>query len=324
MQPFLPSTLFKNPHIQSICASTGPRKLLVRRRASALMRASSTIVLDCDQGIRLQGEYSPQPNSSKGLVIMIHGWLGCNDSLYLLSLGATLFAEGYTIFRLNLRDHGDSAHLNQGLFNSTRLEEVVNAVRAIQQQFPHDNNYLCGFSLGGNFSLRVAAQAPDNNIRLNKVVAVCPVINPSKTNRNLNEGPIIYHHYFRNKWRRSLLKKLDHFPDYDYREKLSLFKTLDEMNHYFVPNHTEYDTVEDYLQGYSIGGDYLAELQIPCHIVSSEDDPVIMAEDLQELPDNKNLHIEVTRFGGHCGFIEGFNLNSWINPRIAEIIAQST
>jgi predicted alpha/beta-fold hydrolase len=323
MQPFQPTTFFKNPHIQSICASTGPRKLLVRRQAQALTHSSQTIILDCGKGIRLQGEYSSQPSNSLGLVVLIHGWLGCNESLYLLSLGSTLFAEGYNIFRLNLRDHGDTGHLNKELFNSTRIDEVVNAVSAIQQQFPHDKNYLCGFSLGGNFSLRVAAHAPHHAIQLNQVVAVCPVINPTKTNRNLNDGPFIYHHYFRNKWRNSLLKKLQHFPEYDFGERLKAFKSLDEMNHYFVPNHTDYDNVADYLQGYSIGGEYLAKLEIPCHIVSTEDDPVIMAADLQELPKNKNLQIEVTRYGGHCGFIEGFSLNSWINQRISDILKQS-
>ena len=323
MPPFQPSRFFKNAHTQSICASTGPRKLLVNYYAKNLKRNSETITLDCGDGIRLQGEYSHQPQHNKGLVVLIHGWLGGNNSLYFLSLATKLFNEGYNIFRLNLRDHGDTAHLNKELFNSTRINEVVNAVHAIQQQFPHNKNFLCGFSLGGNFSLRVAANAPQHNIQLDRVIAVCPVINPTKTNKNLNQGPKIYHHYFRNKWRRSLLNKIEFFPDYDYAEQLKKFKTLDEMNQYFVPNHTEYANTEDYLLGYAIGGDYLNDLQIPCHIISAEDDPVIKIEDLQELPDNPNLHIEITQYGGHCGFIEGFNLNSWIDKRIAEILNQA-
>ncbi len=320
MDAFKPSPLFRNPHLQSIMASTGPRKLLVKQRAKHLVATASTHILDCGDGIRLQGEYSSLPENKNGLVILIHGWLGSNDSLYLLSVGSTLFAAGYNVFRLNLRDHGDSHHLNKEIFNSARITEVVNAIKAIQQQLPHSHYYLSGFSLGGNFSLRVAARAHDNQIQLDKVIAVCPVINPNKTNRNLNEGPIIYHNHFRNHWRQALSKKLRHFPEHGYESILKTLNTLDDMNDYFVPNHTEYSTVKDYLDGYAIGGDYLSQLAIPSHIISSQDDPVIQVEDLAELADTPYLTIELTRYGGHCGYIQGFSLNSWVDQRILELL----
>jgi len=320
MDNYQPPALFKNPHVQSILASTGPRKLIVRRRAKKLLDCATTHVLDCGDGIRLQGEYSQCDDNSKGLVVLIHGWLGGNDSMYLLSSANTLFLDGFNIFRLNLRDHGDSAHLNQGLFNSTRLDEVVNAVGRIQQLFPHQHNYLTGFSLGGNFALRVASKAPQKGLRLDKVVSVCPVINPHKTNQNIQEGLFIYHSYFQKKWRRSLLKKLDYFPEYGYREKLKTFKTLEEMNQYFVPNHTDFNTTDDYLKGYSIDGDYLSGLAIPCHIISSIDDPVIAANDLQELAPSPHLTVELTRYGGHCGYIDSFKLTSWIDGRLKELL----
>ncbi|ARN74707.1 YheT family hydrolase [Oceanicoccus sagamiensis] len=324
MDTFKPSALLKNPHLQSILASTGPRKHWVKRQAKTLRETASQHILDCGDGIRLQGEYSTLPNNQQGLVILIHGWLGSNDSLYLLSAGSTLLAAGYNVFRLNLRDHGDSGHLNRELFNSTRITEVVNAVKAIQQQFPHTQNYLAGFSLGGNFSLRVAARAPANAITLNKVVAVCPVINPYKTNRNLNNGPFIYHQHFRNHWRQSLANKLQHFPEHGYQDILNKLPTLDAMNDYFVPHHTAYAEVDDYLNGYSIGGEHLSQLEIPCHILSSMDDPVIEAEDLQELPDHPQLTIELTRYGGHCGYIQGLTMDSWADQRILELFAEST
>lgn len=321
MNPYQPPALFKNRHIHSIFSSAGPRKLLVRKRSRQLLEESVPYILDCGDGIRLQGSYASRPTNDKGLVIIIHGWLGCDESLYVLSASNRLYAEGYNIFRLNLRDHGDTAHLNKGLFNSTRLDEVVNAVREIQRLLPSPHNFLAGYSLGGNFSLRVAARASNSGLRLNQVVAVCPVINPYKTNRNLNEGPMLYHHYFRNKWRKSLLKKIEHFPEYDYASALKDMRTLDEMNDYFVPNHTAYDDVDEYLMGYAIGGEHLAALDQPCHIISSQDDPVIAAADLQELADNPNLQIELTEFGGHCGYLSDWRLNSWVDTRMLELFA---
>ena len=321
MENYTPPTLFKNPHVQSIMASAGPRKLIMRRRAKKLTDSATTHILDCGNGIRLQGEYSQHADNNKGLVILIHGWLGGNDSMYLLSSANALFLDGLNVFRLNLRDHGGSGHLNRGLFNSARLDEVVNAVHQVQQLFPHPYNYLAGFSLGGNFVLRVANKAPANNIALDKVVSVCPVINPGKTNVNIQQGLFIYHDYFYKKWKRSLLNKLDHFPEYDYREKLKTLKTLDEMTQYFVPNHTDFDNIDEYLKGYSIDGDYLSELAVPCHIISSIDDPVIEAKDLRQLSQSPQLTVELTRYGGHCGYIDSFKLTSWIDRRLKELMS---
>ena len=323
MPEYNPPLLFRNPHIQSIIASTGPRKWLLHRRAKSLLHNSQHCILNCGDDIRLQGMYSARPENERGLVIMIHGWLGGNDSLYLLSAGQHLYDQGYTIFRLNLRDHGDSSHLNKALFNSTRIAEVVNAVKEIQRLFPHQKNYLTGFSLGGNFSLRVAARAPANDIALDHVVAICPVINPLKTNQNLHDGLFIYHNYFQQKWQQSLLQKLHYFPEHDYEKKLATLTTLNQMNEYFVPNHTDFDNVDDYLLGYSIAGDHLSQLSMPCHIISSTDDPVIDAEDLNELAHNPNLSIELTRYGGHCGYLSDLHLNSWIDGRLSELFSSN-
>ena len=68
--------------------------------------------------------------------MLLHGWEGSADSTYLLSLAQSLFAAGFEVVRLNLRDHGATHHLNRELFHSCRLPEVVGAVRALARKFP--------------------------------------------------------------------------------------------------------------------------------------------------------------------------------------------
>ncbi len=174
----------------------------VRSRAHALQAAAREEILDCGDGIRLHGVYSPHPRAGRGLAILIHGWHGTADSAYLLSAGAHLFARGFSVFRLHLRDHGPSHHLNRELFNSARLPEVVAAVRRITGLHPHEHTFLGGFSLGGNFALRVALAAPAAGIALERVVAVCPVLDPARTMEALERSPV-YHEYFRRKWRKA-------------------------------------------------------------------------------------------------------------------------
>jgi len=327
MTAFHPPALLKNRHIQSICASTGPRRLVVMHRAKQLLASSKTILLNgghsaTESSIRLQAELSLHPNS-KGLVILLHGWEGSANSLYLLSAGAALFKEGYSICRVNLRDHGSTHHLNRELFNSTRVAEVVHAIGDLQQRYPQENNFLAGFSLGGNFSLRIALRAPENDLRLNKVVAVCPVINPAKTTRTLSDGWWVYHRYFVHKWQTSLAKKLTHFPELGYENILPKLSTLDEMNNYFVPNFTPYKTTAAYFSGYAIDNETLKDLAIPCHLIATEDDPVIAIEDLQHISRPESLTVEVHKYGGHCGFINSYALDSWIDNRLVQLFNEA-
>ncbi|MFW2366041.1 MAG: alpha/beta fold hydrolase, partial [Desulforhopalus sp.] len=237
-----------------------------------MLDASKEHILDCGNGVRLLGAYSSRPENSNGLTILIHGWEGSIDSSYLLSAAGYLFDSGFDIFRLNLRDHGKSHHLNRELFNSTRLDEVVNGTRKIIHLFPHRHNYLAGFSLGGNFALRVGLQAPANDIPLDKIVAICPLVNPLNTTENMERNLPVYHHYFVKKWQKSLQKKITLFPDLGFNDTLCKLNSLNSMNDYFVPNHTDYATPEAYLNGYALTEERLAELTVDSHIIASEDD----------------------------------------------------
>lgn len=320
MHDFTPPGALRNPHVQSILASTRLRRLRLLPATRRLLQASNTVILDCGDGHQLLGEYAPQATRSRGLVTLIHGWEGSSRSTYLLSAGSALYRAGYDVFRLNLRDHGPSHHLNHELFNSARLDEVVGALRAIQDNYGHDWQFLAGFSLGGNFALRVAARASEAGLRLQQTVAICPVIDPANTMEALENGWWLYEKYFVRKWKRSLKRKLTFYPDLGYREKLLALDRLRAMNEYFVPHHTPFDTVDTYFYNYSLLNGALDTLNTPAHIIATRDDPIILAEDMARLPTLDTLSVEITPFGGHCGFVSNYRLDSWLDQRLIEVI----
>jgi predicted alpha/beta-fold hydrolase len=222
-------------------------------------------------------------------------------------------------FRLNLRDHGASHHLNEELFQSCRILEVVGAIKRIETLFPHRRLLLAGFSLGGNFALRVAVRAPKAEIHLDQAVAVCPVLYPPGTLIAMETGPRIYHQYFMKKWRRSLAIKRRFFPHIEALQHIGEFKTISRMTDYFVRHCTQYPDLQTYLNGYAITGDRLSTLTVPSTIIASLDDPVIPAVDLKNLARPACLHIETTRYGGHCGYLQDYHLTSWVDQRLADI-----
>jgi predicted alpha/beta-fold hydrolase len=147
--PFKPLPPFRNPHVQTMLGSSRLRAL----GKGPLLNASIATVIDAGQGIRLLGFHSKQPphKSRHALVALLHGWEGSSDSSYILSLGKYLYAKGYDIFRLNLRDHGDSHHLNKELFHGALIDETAAAIKKIACLANGNPFFLMGFSLGGNF-----------------------------------------------------------------------------------------------------------------------------------------------------------------------------
>lgn len=319
MNHFTPYPLLRNRHVQSIVNSIKLRRPLVVHRAKGMLDAAVSHILDCGDGVRLHGCYSAAARGKNGLCVLIHGWEGSSDSLYLLSAAGFLWKKGFDVFRLNMRDHGPSHHLNEGLFHSCRIQEVVNAVKRVQTTFPHKRMFLAGFSLGGNFALRVAVRSVDAGIRLDHVAAVCPVLYPPSTMAALENGLQIYHLYFLRKWRKSLWLKRKHFPHLKGLDCVAEFKSISSMTDYFVRHFTEFPDLMTYLKGYAITGEALSGLSVPATIIASLDDPIIPAEDLKRLATPAQLSVQTTRYGGHCGFLMDFRLTSWVDQQLAEL-----
>ncbi len=320
MLPFRPPPLLRSRHVQTIFATSGPRRLLRRKTWRALRRRAREVILDAGEGVRLSGLLSRHEDRPRDLVTLIHGWEGSGNSLYVLSLAGHLFNQGFDVFRLHLRDHGKSHALNREPFTCTRLGEAVAALAAIDRQCAHPRHFLVGFSLGGNFSLRMALHAPAAGVALAKVVAICPVILPHLTMEDLEAGFFLYHAYFLHKWKRSLRRKLALFPDLGYGEALRARHSLRSMNEYFVPHLTEFEKPIDYFMGYTIADDVLSGLAVPSHIIAAADDPVIDIRHLDRLARPPCLSVEITPHGGHCGFIKNFRMASWADERICEIL----
>lgn len=309
---FQPKGWLRNPHLQSLLASSPVRRWKFRERHRELEARSRELILDCGDGVRLQGFHAMQnlQPQARGLVVLLHGWEGSAQSSYMLNVGSRLLAEGYDVFRLNLRDHGDTHHLNEAVFHSCRIDEVVGAVAAIAELFPTRPLAIAGFSLGGNFALRVALRAPGRDIPLTRVVAVCPAIRPLNI-LDMLEKSRLYHDYFMRKWRDSLRRKQRLFPG-RYALAPDVFKLdMRGLTQELILRETDFGTIEAYFDGYAIHEGRLSALTVPGAILMSKDDPIIPVEDFATLQLPAHVRLDLTEHGGHCGFIRDWSLHSW-------------
>lgn len=295
--PFKPPVALSNPHIQTIFSSVARRPVLARRLREFNARTEQRLIEV--SGVRLTVLVNDAPGP---LIMLIPGWLGSAESTYAQSMAALLHQQGFAVARINLRDHGGSVHLNEGLFHSALTDEVVALVSALRAQFPGPQG-LVGFSLGGNFALRVARALPGL-----KTLAICPAIEPEATMYQIDRSPI-YQRYFVGKWQKLWREKQTAFPDqFDFSRAINL-TTVNALTDYFVRYHTDFRNCAEYFSAYDLSGSALAGVE--AQILLAEDDPIIPKAHFADLPNS--LTIETTMQGGHGAYLENWHLDAWVD-----------
>lgn len=313
--PLNPPYLLRPAGVQTVLASAGLRAW----GKNPMRDAARETILSVAEGVRLLGYMSRQPlPHDKGLVILLHGWEGCSESTYILTTGRFLFSRGFDVFRLNLRDHGPSHHLNTGIFYAVLLDEVFDAIRLISEAQKGKPLFLAGFSLGGNFALRIARQCTRQPVvGLNHVVAISPVLDPDKATDRIDNTRFILK-YFLKKWRRSLAIKQRLYPQhYDFSTLMGI-DNIREMTERLLAQHSAYCSAREYFKGYTLLDDDIQEITIPTTIITAEDDPIIPVEDFYDLRTSAATRLTVQSYGGHNGFLEGWRLNGWYEEVMSE------
>lgn len=322
---FDPPGWLRSPHLQSVLASSPLRGARARLRLRQAPATHEAMVLDAGDGVRLQGIASlPIGSEPRALALLLHGWEGSAESSYMRLTAARLLRAGFAVFRLDFRDHGGSHHLNEGLFHSNRLDEVVGAAAAVARRWPGLPLVAAGYSLGGNFALRLALRAPAAGLPLRRVAAVCPLLDPARTMDAMEAGPAIYMRYFEHKWRRSLARKRALFPHAHPFGDDVLRLRMRALTAWMVRHNTTFPDLAAYFDGYSIAGDRLRALQVPADVLMAQDDPVIPADEFQRIAGYPNVMLELAAHGGHCGFIERASLDGyaerWVAGRLASAL----
>lgn len=318
---FQPHGLLRNGHAQTMLSSSSLRRWAQRGLRRRLNHQAQPVLLEVAGDVRLTGVFTPQQGrkTSRGLAVLYHGWEGSADSSYVVQIGSRLLADGWDIFRLNFRDHGGTYHLNRELFHSCMLDEVVAATLETQRRWhrPGSPLVLAGFSLGGNFALRVALAAPAAGLHLDHVVSVCPVIDPGEELVKLEQALWLYHWYFTHNWRASLKRKQRLFPQENFFKRGELRQNLRDLTRMLVQRHTPFDSLESYLEGYSVADSRMAHMQVPTTILTSLNDPVIPISDFHKLVLPPTVELDIAEHGGHCGFLMDRHFHSFTDEYIA-------
>ncbi|MBN8656524.1 MAG: alpha/beta fold hydrolase, partial [Anaerolineae bacterium] len=176
--------------------------------------------------------------------------------------------------------------------------------------------FLLGFSMGGNFALRVARKCAAQPIpNLKHIFSVSPLLDPEKSTLAIDQHPMLQK-YFRKGWSRSLLKKQSLYPHlYNFDEGFK-YTTLMAMTEWMLQHYSEYPVMRDYFRQYTLLGDALTPINVPTTIITAQDDPVIPIADFYDLKLSPTTELIIHPHGGHNGFFETFSGRLWYLKKI--------
>ena len=287
---------------------------------NAMLKNAQEEILTTPEGVRLQCFVSRlRDGMRRGSAIILPGWESSAHTTYVVCLGRKLYREGFEIYRLNFRDHGGTHHLNEGMFHGALLQEVADAVGIIGGEADGEPVYLIGFSMGGNFALRLACL---DFPFLRAVYAVSPVLNPLASTRKMDGNPLA-RDYFRGKWLRSLRRKEELFPQRYQLEEVYREQDILKMTEMILRKYTDFPSVEAYFDQYNLTPERLEKVQTPTTVIVSEDDPVLADDPYTDYLDLEKVRFLVQQYGGHIGFIRPTLRVSWADRVIANDILKS-
>ncbi|MBI1247216.1 alpha/beta fold hydrolase [bacterium] len=321
VRPFRPHPLLRNPHAQTIMGAywTG---------ASSQYKAKQHYVLfeDGDQ-IVLHDDCPPRWKPGNRVVLLIHGLGGCYQSGYLVRIAEKLNHLGIRTFRVDLRGCGAGTHLAKRPFHAGCSHDIAKCVETISALCLGSSLTLCGFSMGANIVLKLAGEVGSSKLGgIDSVMAVAPPIDLAYCCANMSNGfNRLYDWDFSRRLVRMVESRLrqdqDFYNGFQFNQKPKRIVDFDTI---FTAPQCGFESANDYYTQAS-SAKVLPDITIPGLILTADDDSVVPVEIFSQHPRSSSVELEVTRGGGHLGFIAPKSLvpdRRWMDQRVVQWIAQ--
>jgi len=267
--------------------------------------------------------------NSDTLAILIHGLEGSSESKYMISTTNELNSKGIDTVAFNLRGCSGEDNLLLGTYHSGKTEDVHFVVNHILETYAYENILIIGFSLGGNLTLKYMGEyASTISPKIKGAIAASVPIDIASSEKQMNKiKNKLYIDQFLKTIRLKVLEKAHKFPEFQL-DKALLFKAnrFKHLEHLYTVPVFGFDSPEDYWQKAS-SKPYLSKINKPTLLINAEDDSFLAKEcfPIEEAFNSDVFFLEITKYGGHVGFISSFNRleSRWLEERISRFIADN-
>jgi len=247
--------------------------------------------------------------STKTLVIILHGLEGSSQSTYVKDFVHHLKKEKIAVAALNFRSCSGEDNLNLASYHSGKTDDLHTTIQYISKEFNYTNICLLGFSMGGNILLKYLGEpiAKASSIKCAMAVSVPCDLQGSSHELSKKRNYIFMQRFLRSLKKKTFQKIAKHptapikitavknaknFYDFDGAVTAPIFGFKDAKD-YWIQNSCK---------------PYLDAITIPTLLINALDDSFLSksCHPFKEAKTNKQLFFMPTSFGGHVGFNHPF------------------
>ena len=305
---YRPPFFLKNAHLQTVLPNA------VRRVAGVHYTRKRLTTPDNDF-LDLDWSYI---GASK-VAVVLHGLEGHSRRPYIRGMVRACNRAGWDAVAVNFRGCSGEPNLLPRFYHNGSSDDLSLVLDHIAS-LPYQSIRCIGFSLGGNVLLKYLGESghvyPE---ALTAAVAISVPCHLASCADNLaSKENAFYMKRFLRMLHEKILAKKARFPEHcndDDFDRIHTFREFDDR--YTAPLHG-FSDAEDYWEKAS-SLQFLRGITLPTLMVNSLDDPFLTPHcfpyDMAE--GHGALTFEVTRYGGHCGFIDFHGDGSWWHERRA-------
>lgn len=267
-------------------------------------------------------DWQKHDNRSDSLLIMAHGLEGSANRPYVRGMVKLFHQHGFDAIGWNCRSCSGEMNNTLKLYHHGWTDDLDLVVQhAIK--LGYSKIVLAGVSMGGSISLKYTGERGDRIAPQIKATVVFSV--PCSLVDSVEEIEKKRNRFYRNRFLRKLKKKLlvksTDFPD--VFDKTAIKNTHDfyTFDSKFTSRIYGYnDALDFYQQVQSIN--FLDKLNIPTLLINALNDPLLSSTSYPTSIAEKSpfLHLIITRYGGHVGFLQKNKEFTWAEEKAIEFV----
>ncbi len=296
---FKPSWWLSNAHAQTMYPT------LTRRHP---------VCIDCDERLELpDGDFLDLAWANNGLgadaplVIFLHGLGGSVHSSYVSGQLRAFNRRGWRAVLMHFRGASREPNRLPRAYHSGDTADLDYVLHVLHQREPQTPKAIVGISLGGNVLLKWLGEQGAQSL-VQAAVAVSVPFQLGLVADRINQGfSRFYQAYLLGRLRNTFIRKCEKYVDqmpFSIQElnALHCFWTFDDYVtaplHGFPHVHAYY--------AHASSRQYLCNVATPTLIIHAKDDPFMTTDAIPHADElSSNITLELSRKGGHVGFITG-------------------
>jgi predicted alpha/beta-fold hydrolase len=276
------------------------------RKVRGLTHRRERIDTPDDDFLDVDWSYAGETPAAR-VAIILHGLEGDSKRSYMRGMTRAMNRRGWDVCAMNMRGCSGESNRKIYAYHSGKTDDLDVVVRHVVDHHRYTSIALVGFSLGGNQVLKYLGETgADLDPRIRAGFAASVLVDLGSGSRNLERASnALYMAYFMKMLREKVRDKKARFPGQVDDAGLRWIRTFAEFDgRYTAPWHG-FESAEDYWERASCKH-WLRDIRVPTYLLNSQDDPFMTPESYPygAAEDNPEFNLEVSRWGGHVGFVD--------------------